>query len=256
MGNPRYSYPPALIAGVCGSILFGGKRSFRADALACVQRLHPPLRVQGAGNIPAAGPCVLTVNHYHRPGFGAWWIALALAATLPLEAHWTMTDELTFPGRWYAFAGRAGSRWLLKRAARMYAFTSMPPMPPRPQDTHRRAGAVLALLRYVRLHPNAVLALAPEGGDAPGGVLASLPSGAGRFLLLLAGAGFPVVPVGCWEESGALCLRFGPAYRLQVPPGAASGERDRLAGEAVMHAIACQLPARLQGTHDRLQPGA
>ncbi len=244
---PRYAYPLHLIPGFLPGILFGRRRSFRADALACLGGLKPPLQVFGEENIPRSGPCLFTPNHYHRPGFGAWWITLAIAARVPQEIHWTMTSELTSPGRWYGFLGRPASRWLLARLAGMYGFTSMPPMPPREEDVARRAAAVREVLAFTRRHSSAMLGLAPEGGDAPGGLLAWPPPGAGRFLLLLAGQGFPFVPVGCWEQEGRLCLRFGPAYPLQLPRGLAPGRRDRQAGEIVMRAIARQLPESLRG---------
>ena len=158
-----------------------------------------------------------------------------------------MTGELTFPGKWYAPLGMAGSRWLLKRSARIYGFTTMPPMPPRPNDVKARAASVRRTLAFVKAHPQAILGLAPEGGDQPGGVVTMPPSGAGRFVLMLAEQGFPVVPVGCFEEAGEFCLRFGNAYRLQVPHGAGPDEKDRQTAHMVMSAIAAQLPQRLRG---------
>jgi 1-acyl-sn-glycerol-3-phosphate acyltransferase len=245
---PDYSYPLRLAPGFAASVLWGTGRSFRADAQACLARLKPPLRVLGQENIPQSGPALLTFNHYYRPGFHAWWLALAIAAITPQEVHFGMAGELTFPGKWYAPLGRAGSRWLLRRLAKIYGFTDMPPMPPRPQDVAARARSVRAMLDYARRHPQAILALAPEGGDnVPSGALARPASGAGRFLALLAGSGFPVTPVGAYEEAGEFCLRFGAAYRLEVPPRLGAEERDRLAAETVMRAIARQLPERLRG---------
>ncbi len=246
MKFPHYSYPLRLFPGLFFGLLTGRHRSFRDDALVCIVGLNPPMRVLGETNIPGSGPCVLTMNHYYRPGFGAWWIALAIAAAVPQELHWVMTAEWTFPGRWYGFLGRPLLRWVLKRAAGMYGFTSMPPMPPRPSDIVKRSLSVRTVLDYIHHHPGSMLAVSPEGGDAPGGILAWPPSGAGRFLLLLAGAGYSIVPVGCWEQEGALCLRFGQAYRLEVLGGAAK-ERDNAAASIVMQAIASQLPYELRG---------
>jgi hypothetical protein len=246
MKFPHYSYPLRLIPGLLLGILSGRHRSFRADAMLCIQGLIPPLRVFGESNIPGSGPCALAMNHYHRPGFGAWWIALAIAAVVPQELHWVMTAEWTFPGRWYGFLGRPALRWVLKRATRMYGFTSMPPMPPRPADVVARSRSVRTVLDHIHHHPGSMLAVSPEGADAPGGVLVWPPTGAGRFLLLLAKEGLPIVPVGCWEEKGSLCLRFGEAYRL-VDPGGEAGERDHTAACSVMRAIARQLPLHLRG---------
>lgn len=245
---PHYSYPLHLIPGFFASLLCGTRRSFRSDAQACIERLDPPLKVLGRENIPQSGPALITFNHYYRPGFGAWWLALGIAALARQEIHFGMTGELTYPGKWYAPLGRAGSRWLLRRLAKIYGFTTLPPMPPRPKDVEARARSVRAMLEYAREHPQAVLALAPEGGDnVPTGALARPASGAGRFLALLAGSGFPVTPVGAYEEAGELCLRFGAACRLEVPPRLAPDERDRRVAETVMRAIARQLPEHLRG---------
>jgi hypothetical protein len=244
---PHYSYPLHLLPGLAAGLLFGARRSFRQDACACIQRLQPPLRVWGAENIPACGPCLLTGNHYSRPGFNSWWNTFALASAVPVEMHWVTTTELTFPGRWYAFLASPSSRWLLRRLAGMYGFTGMPPMPPREKDVLARARAVRRVLDHARRNPGSMLAISPEGGDSPDGVLAWPPTGVGRFLLLLSGSGFPILPVGCWEEEGALCLRFGPAYRLQIPPRLGVDERDHRAAAVVMQAIARLLPLHLRG---------
>ena len=125
MPYPDYSYPPSVSIGLAASVFFGGRRTFRVDGQACVERINPSLHLLGEENIPQNGPCILTFNHYYRPGFNAWWMALALAATIPAEVHFVMTGELTFPGKWYAPLGMAGSRWLLKRFSRIYGFTTM-----------------------------------------------------------------------------------------------------------------------------------
>jgi MYXO-CTERM domain-containing protein len=247
MDQPRYSYPPPGLLALAAAVLLGGRRSFRRDGQACIGRLEPPLRVLGEENIPPSGPALITFNHYSRPGFQAWWMALALAAVVPADIHFVMTGELTFPGKWYAPLGRAGSRWLLKRLARVYGFTVMPPMPPRPGEEARRARSVRAALSYQKRNPQAVLGLAPEGSDMPGGILHVPPAGAGRFVVLLAGAGMLVVPAAFYEADGAACLRFGPAYWLPVPAGASPDERDRTIARFVMERIAQLLPIPLQG---------
>jgi hypothetical protein len=245
---PEYSYPPAILPGLAVNLLFSGQRSFRRDAQACIGCLKPSLRVFGEENIPAYGPVLITFNHYYRPGFDAWWLALAIAAVVPAEIHWGTTGELTYPGKWYAFLGRALSRWLLKRLAHVYGFTTMPPMPPRPQDVEARARSVRDYLLYARAHPRSILGLAPEGSDnPPTGALTWPAPGAGRFLLLLANQDFPIVPVGAYEEAGELCLRFGETYTLNLPHGLPADEKDRAAAEIVMRRIAALMPERLRG---------
>lgn len=80
MNGPDYSYPPGLFPGVARDVILLRSRNFHKDARACIENLKPPLQVLGKENIPQQGPCVITVNHYHRPGFGAQWIAFAIAA--------------------------------------------------------------------------------------------------------------------------------------------------------------------------------
>jgi hypothetical protein len=247
MSFPHYSYPSHLALNFIANVLFGGHRSFHRDGQLCIERLEPSLRLYGGENIPQSGPCLITFNHYYRPGFNAWWMALGIAALVPVEMHWVMTGELTFPGMWYAPLGMAGSRWLLKRISHIYGHTTMPPMPPRLRDVEPRARSVRETLKFARQNPQAILGLAPEGGDQPGGLLNWPASGAGRFVLLLAEQGFPVLPVGAFEENGEFCLRFGAAYRLQVPRHLNPDKKDRAVAQTFMSAIAAQLPARLRG---------
>lgn len=244
---PVYTYPLFTLGGLAFSVLFSRRRSFRQDSLACVRRLMPPLQVQGGDCVPRRGPCLVVFNHYYRPGFPSWWMALALAATIPQEIHFVMTSELTFPGKWYSPLGAAGSRWLLRRLARVYGFTTMPPMPPRPCDVTARARSVRRVLAFARANAQAILALAPEGGDPPDGILHWPPPGVGRFLALLVEAGYPIVPVGIYEADGRLCLHFGHERTLSWPAASLADERDRCVAEQTMRAIARQLPARLRG---------
>ena len=249
MDSPRYTIPAKLLFSLAISLPSGASRSFRRDAQVCIDRLRPPIRILGNENIPHSGPLLLTFNHYSRPGFNAWWMALALAAALPVDIHFVMTSELTFPGRWYARLGMPLSRRLLAGLAGVYGFSAMPPMPPRPADVQARAGAVRSLLAYACSHPAALLAIAPEGGDQPGGVLSHPPAGAGRFLDQLSRRGFRMQPVGIFEQQAALWLNFGLPYQLAMPPGLAAEARDREAARQVMQPIAALLPDSLQGDY-------
>ena len=244
---PQYSLPPRTVVGLLRDLLTARRRSFREDARTCIERLKPPLRVAGEENIPQAGPCVVTFNHYYRPGFSAWWLALAVAATVSVEMHFVITGELTYPGRWYAPLGMFLSKIVLHRAARVYGFTTMPPMPPRPKDVEARAEAVRRVLDVVKRTENPVLGLAPEGGDSADGKLARPASGLGRFALLLSAARMRFVPVGAYEEHGEFCLKFGTAYELRVPRELSVDEKDRAATQVVMENIARLLPERLRG---------
>jgi 1-acyl-sn-glycerol-3-phosphate acyltransferase len=223
-------------------------RDFQSDARACVARLEPPLKVIGAENVPEGGPCIVTINHAHQT-LPAWWLGLGLAATIPAEMDWIMTDEWTAPGKWYEPLKSVASRWLLRRVARVYGFTSMPPMPPRERDVEARARAVRAVLDKAKHGRDFILGLAPEGRDSADGALAEPPAGVGRFLLLLAGRGSRFVPVGAYEADGAFCLHFGPGYGLSVPSHLSPDEKDRVAATIVMSKIAECLPERLRGAY-------
>lgn len=244
---PHYSFPPRTIICLIIDLLIARRRSFREDARGCIGRLKPSLHGVGLENIPQAGPCVITFNHYHRPHFNAIWMAIAIAATVPVEMHFVMTGELTYPGKWYAPPGKFFSKIVLNRAASVYGFTTMPPMPPRAKDVEARAESVRRVLEVVRREKNIIIGLAPEGGDNPTGHITMPASGLGRFALLLSAAGLRFVPVGIYEADGALCLRFGAAYELTVPRGLSADEKDRVAARIVMTNIARLLPVRLRG---------
>lgn len=230
-------------------------RSFRADALRCLAHGQPALQVTGGENIPSSGPALVTFNHYSRPGFQAYWISLAICAVVPVEMHWTMTAAWTYNGGLKSYVLAEISRRLFPRLARTYGFTSMPPMPPRPFEAERRARAVRQVLAVAKRKPPPLLALAPEGRDSPGGRLGRPPSGAGRFMILLAQLGYPIYPVGVYEAGACLCLSFGSRYALELPPGLNREESDGYSAEVVMSAIAQLLPEEMRGEYG-MQPSA
>jgi hypothetical protein len=77
----------------------------------------------------------------------------------------------------------------------------------------------------------------------------------GRFVLLLAEQGFPILPVGVYEENGEFCLHFGPSFRLQVPHGPGTEGRDRTATQTIMAALADLLPLPLRGVFGEKDTG-
>ena len=244
---PKYKYSIGVVVGLAFSTVLGLRRSFREDAVRCIERLKPPLQVFGKEHIPKHGSCVVTVNHYHRPGFGAQWLALGISAVVPHEMHWVLTAEWTAPGKWYEPIKGLYSRLLLKYLSRVYGYTTMPPMPPRPKDVEARARSVRAVLKYAKEHPDAILGLAPEGMDQAGGKLSVPAAGVGRFALLLAGSGSAFAPGGAYEADGEFCLRFGPAFQPKVPSGLSNEEKDRQAAKVLMEHIAVLLPEGLRG---------
>ena len=220
-------------------------RSFRRDASLLVNRLSPPHRVEGPIPCVTHGSWLVVVNHYARPGFRAWWIPMAISATLPREICWITTSALTFPDRLRAATFTPTSQWFLRHLASLYGFIPMPAMPPSPTEVETRAAAVRRALRQAS-EPEVLMGLAPEGGDMPGGVLAPPPSGSGRFLLHLAQRGLRFLPVGAFEDEGRFCLRFGQPFDL---PAAIREPVDESASRIVMSAIAACLPEVLRGSY-------
>lgn len=220
-------------------------RSFRDDSRHLIDRLSPSLHVEGALPDFAQGSWLIVVNHYSRPGFRAWWIPMAISATLPREVGWVTTSTLTFPDRLRASTITPASRWFLRHVAGLYGFVAMPPMPPRPLEVEQRAQAVRKVLRLAG-KPRALLGLAPEGGDRPGGVLSPPPPGSGRFIWHLARLGLRILPVGAYEAEGRFCLRFGAPFDL---PSSLSAPVEESASHLVMSAIAACLPAHLRGSY-------
>ncbi len=244
-----YAIPVRLALQAGAAVLRGKPRRFREDAVRWIGYLQPELELRGEEYIPQSGPFLLTVNHFSRPGFNASWIALAASACIPVDIHWTITAAWTFPGRPLRRPLRALSQAALSRIAAVYGFTSMPPMPPDPGEVEKRAQAVSQVLSYARRTPQPAIGLAPEGRDAPGGALGAPPPGLGRFVALLAPLCRQIVPAGFYEEDAHLCLQFGQPYRLDIPRGLERAQRDHQASQAVMLAIARQLPVHLRGEY-------
>lgn len=244
-----YSIPSALIVSIAWSWIWLRKRSFREDARAILANHHPAPQFTALENIPSSGAFLVTFNHYYRPGFNVMFLAMALASALPPRAGFVMTGELTYPGKWYAPLGKPVSRIVLKRLAQLYGFIHMPPMPPRPGDVAERAASVRTSLSWLENKTDPILILAPEGADQPGGRLSRPPSGAGRFISLLAARGMEILPAAGWEQADCLCVRFGRPYSLNVPKQSNRGEFDRATSDTVMRSIAALLPEALRGDY-------
>jgi 1-acyl-sn-glycerol-3-phosphate acyltransferase len=249
--TPCYRLPRRMMPGFLWSVAALRPRSLARDARIAVAGLRPSMEVMGSEHIPARGPCLVTCNHYGRPGFATWWLALAIAAAVAAcrapdaepEIHWVMTTAWTFPESvWRRRVLTPLTRWAFDRVARVYGFVTMPPMPPDPREVEARALAVLRTVRLARraAREGGMIGLAPEGQDFVEG-LGQPPEGAGEFTALLVRAGLPVLPVGVAEADGSLRVSFGPPFVPEIPADRA--ERDRVVAQQVMAAIAQQLPS-------------
>ena len=247
MEYPNYSYPPGRFARAALDLLLARRRDLQQDAKACIQQMNAELKVFGKENIPQKGSCVLTINHYHRPGFGAQWIALAVTALVPCKIRWAVTGELMCEGKWYRPVGSRASRIFLRRLAYIYGLMTMPPMPPRPEDVSARAASVRAILAYVKNANDPVLGISPEGHNPPTGALSRPAEGFGRFALLLSRAGMRFIPAAGYEEHQSFHLHFGKPYGLNIPHDLTADQKDEQAMQVVMGNIACLLPVHLRG---------
>ncbi len=246
---PRY--PPLLSLATLRSglaVLAGRSCSLRVDALHMVPALRPPLHVHGVSPAIDRPRLLIAVNHYHRPGFNAWWIPLTICAQFPIEIHWGMTAAGRYPDKLRSATVTPLTQWLFRRLAKSYGLTAMPPMPSQSGQEALRARAVRHILAQAKAGGRTVIGLAPEGADNPAGSLRRPPRGIGRFVALLANEGLQLQPAGLYEAEGYLNLCFGEPMVIPQIEGPAI-QRDRETADFVMRAIALCLPGWLRGDY-------
>jgi len=79
-------------------------RSFSEDARRIFSYQPDLLKVHGKEFIPGEDSRVVTFNHFYHPKFGACWLTLAEAATIPPEIHWIVTWQLNLFDKWLGAA--------------------------------------------------------------------------------------------------------------------------------------------------------
>ena len=221
--QPRYPLPWRLALEVLWSVARQKKRSFGQDATRALALLRFPIRVEGRENIPSGGPAVVVTNHYSRPafgrpGFGAWWIALAISAQVPVEMHWSMTAAWTGESHLTSWVLSEISRRLFPRIAEVYSFTAMPPMPPRPFEQADRAQAVRQMLAAAKAQPPPVFGISPEGQDNPGGVLMRLSQVWGVSFTTWHAWAIPFTRQGCTKRRGRYALALALRSTWECSP--------------------------------------
>lgn len=246
---PTYTLSSGLVLNLVWAVLFKQKRDFKKDAVEALKGLRPDLVIHGQEYVPVTGPCLITLNHYFRPGYNAFWTSLAISAAVPLDIFWIMTGAFTYPGQRREKVLKPMSQWLLHAIGRVYGFSNMPAMPPNPSEAEERALAVRQVVTVVRRRPHAVIGLAPEGRDILTGKLGEPPSGSGRFIQYLARLGLPILPVGVFEADSSLQVNFGRLFCLEETGDLSSTGTDRAVCRIVMQAIARQLPDEMRGIY-------
>jgi hypothetical protein len=245
------AYPPLplkFVFGLIWSIIFNQKRSFRKDAISCTKSWN--VRIKGKEYTTTSAPVMYLMNHYCRPGFQVWMLAMGISATIPADVNWIMTgawtDDGTIGGKIRAWI----SPRIFPRLGNVYGFINMPPMPPRKHEVLVRASAVKKIIHIARQNPHTILAISPEGQDSWDGKLMRPHPGVGRLLTLLQQLGYSFIPVGLFEDGNYLSITFGHPFNLVYAPGLSPQERDCKVAEIVMFAIANLLPIELQGEYD------
>jgi len=244
----RYGASWANIIRGVSYILLGRPRSLSRDAsYALMQTPVPPL-VRLADNIPETGPLVLLANHYERPGLWMVWPAF-LAGHLVRErtgrdTHWIAIQEWESFSVWRIPVPPSIIRRVFERAFHTYGIIAMPSA-----DTPAagRASSMRAAAQLV--HEGQIIGLMPEGDVGPTPELLEAREGVGSFLLLLAGRGARMLPVGIYEEDQRLVAHFGPAFELTAPTDLPKADRDQWARDRVMLAIRALLPEPLWGVY-------
>lgn len=257
---PGYGYGPVYrqsrfnVALAFFYIALGRPRSFARDSLLALRQAPIPPLVRGEDRLPETGPFIVVANHYERPGLWMAWAAGAISNLVMLRAgqdlHWIAIQE------WEQFSlhgipiPTAVTRALFERAFRAYGIIAMPPAS---APVAGRAAAMRSALRAIK--KGELIGLMPEGDVGSTPELLPAREGAGTFLLLLAGAGAPIVPVGLYEEEGRFVTQIGDPFTLSVPADLPAEGRDLWARERVMHAIRDLLPPALWGVYRSTEPG-
>lgn len=232
------------------AMLLGQKRDLGPDIKGTLMAARPQPRVIDDHHIPEEGAFVFVANHYERPGLKVYWGGM-LAANAIFERrrarrtlHWLMTSE------WYNYR-LAGIipvpvwllRWLFRRIASVYSLVIVPRSPERVMG---RAAAMRSILQVVEKQREPI-GLYPEGVGED--VLIEAMPGTGMFLASLSRRGIPILPAGVYEDDGALTVRFGPPFAVELPQTTDRDERDRLAREQVMANVGRLLPRPMWGPY-------
>ncbi len=244
---PKYDLSARYIIQVITAMVLRDRRSFKTDSRLALSGKHPPLKIIEEENIPQAGPCLILMNHYSRPGYIPIWSAFTISSLLPMESHWLMTYAWTSPNKFWDTYKRRLTRIVFTSICRVYGFIPMPPMPPDPREITERALAVRSLMALVRQNLPIAIGLAPEGRDFLNAVLGWPPSGTGRLMEQLFKNIENVIPVGVYEENDQQVIHFGKPISLKIKEYSSNEEKDSDISEQVMRAIACLLPEYLRG---------
>jgi hypothetical protein len=249
--RPGYRLPLRHLPLFAADLLLGRRRSFVRDARLVLKanECHER-RVDGLGHVPCIGPFILVMNHFSRRGLRPYHCAMAVNDAVarrrigPRQSYicWAFTSEYVGLHIGPLPVPRSFLRWLFRRVALVYGFVIIPR---REELMMGRAAALRALRRAAMRTP---IGLTPEG-LASSGKLVRPPAGSGLFLAKISRGDVPLLPVGLWEDDGALRIRFGPPFLLGILSDVPRAEQDRGARDRIMMSIGRLLPRGLHGEY-------
>ncbi|MDF1515719.1 MAG: hypothetical protein P1S60_18075, partial [Anaerolineae bacterium] len=91
---PGYQLPMHLWFKLILAATFLQHRSFAADAHLAVSDMAPEPELSGLEHIPVQGPCLVTCNHYTRPGLHAWWVPLLVSSAISAQRTCSSDKEI------------------------------------------------------------------------------------------------------------------------------------------------------------------
>ena len=255
--TPRYTYSIRRLWLPALRVLLGVPSSISHDTALLLQGVHPTPRVLHAENIPPDSPFVCVLNHYDRPGLGAWWGAATLLRAVaaqrtrePRDLRLIMTREWWYPGGLGRAVKQPFTRWFFGRLARTYGIITLPPVVGNNEFRGEGTLAVRRALTLTRGEQPQLIGSAPEGRTGENSALCEPPRGAGLFLLMLTHDTIPCLPAGLFEDDTlTLTVSFGSPFHLDVPRRLSRDARDREAVRQVMVAIGTVLPGRMWGAY-------
>ncbi len=253
LSRHRYSVrllPPLI------RVLFGVRSSLSRDAACLLEHYQPAPRVLNAHNIPVDSSFLVVINHYDRPGLGAWWGVAPILTTIaarrtrePREVHFMMAREWHFSGIIHRIK-QPLTRWLFGQFAKTYDCIGLPPALDLDEYRGQGASAIHHALTLTRQNPPELIGVSPEGNTGKNLGLCQPPRGAGLLLMLLTHDTIPILPVGIFEDDEQIInVNFGKPFHIAVPHRLSKTQRDREAARQVMVQIGKLLPERMWGVY-------
>jgi hypothetical protein len=197
------------------------------------------------------------MNHYDRPGLGAWWGVMVILRAVaqrrtrePRDVHFAMAREWWYPGGLGRLIKQPLTKWFFGQIEKAYSTIRLPPVVDSGEYKGEGVMPIRKAIALLRRSDAEMIGISIEGRTGPDLSLCEPPRGAGLFLLLLTRDAVPVLPVGIFEDSDqALTVDFGPPFQLHVSRLLPREERDREAARRVMVAIGETLPERMWGVY-------